>query len=284
MKWVRFLFFFDSFRIVDAISATGLAPGFKTFANAVLFFSFSVSFFQFFTTGLGKTIQTLALAAVNQPPRDWLDSPLFQRGEAEAGKVRDITWSPVAVRSTLIVAPMTLIDQWTSEIQKFFQQGTLTYAIYRPKKGMQAIAESTAQPVQQTPATATRSLDTDPQKAGPRRGRRQRRGVQKFTFPDPETEPRKNKKKSAPPTTETNFARVIAIAEGTMLADPDGNFIPADKLRKPEDFPQVIFCSYVCVSPAMQPAHFIVGRSCFQFACLHKTGVIDMGQICNASR
>eukprot|EP00750_Incisomonas_marina_P014427 INCI17660.3.p1 GENE.INCI17660.3~~INCI17660.3.p1 ORF type:complete len:1221 (-),score=189.41 INCI17660.3:2272-5934(-) len=214
--------------------------------------------------GLGKTIQTLALAAVNQPPQDWLDSPLFQRGEAKAINGRDITWSPVAIRSTLIVAPMTLIDQWTSEIEKFFQPGTLTYAIYRPKKGMHAFAaEGPAQPVKETPVAEKGSLDTGTQKAGPRRGRRQRRSVQKFTFPDPETEPRKSSTKSAPLATEKYFARVIAISEGNMLADPSGNFISADKLRKPEDFPQVIFCSYATLRAELR------GSNAFDPSTMH---------------
>ena len=235
--------------------------------------------------GLGKTIQTLALAAVNQPPQDWLDSPLFQRGEAKAINGRDITWSPVAIRSTLIVAPMTLIDQWTSEIEKFFQPGTLTYAIYRPKKGMHAFAaEGPAQPVKETPVAEKGSLDTGTQKAGPRRGRRQRRSVQKFTFPDPETEPRKSSTKSAPLATEKYFARVIAISEGNMLADPSGNFISADKLRKPEDFPQVIFCSYVYIFASNKhSSYFAFLIHHFLPAC---TGAFDVVvvQVRNASR
>lgn len=70
--------------------------------------------------GLGKSLQTLMLVQQHPPPRSWAVenfSPEMTVSHTE----------PIPIKTTLLVAPTTLLTQWEEEIGKHLAPGTLRY-------------------------------------------------------------------------------------------------------------------------------------------------------------
>lgn len=68
--------------------------------------------------GLGKTLETLMLVLASQPPKGWAVQDL--------GKVLSVS-DPVPVRSTLIVMPANLLQQWQDELSTHVKRGALKW-------------------------------------------------------------------------------------------------------------------------------------------------------------
>lgn len=69
--------------------------------------------------GLGKTLQSLMLILCNPPPASWpvhnLEKQDHDKGEA------------VPIKTTLIVMPANLLQQWQDELGKHVQDGALKW-------------------------------------------------------------------------------------------------------------------------------------------------------------
>ena len=69
--------------------------------------------------GLGKTLQSLMLILSNPPPASWpvrnLEKQEHDKGEA------------VPIKTTLIVMPANLLQQWQDELGKHVQDGALKW-------------------------------------------------------------------------------------------------------------------------------------------------------------
>ena len=68
--------------------------------------------------GLGKTLETLMLVLASQPPKGWAVQDL--------SKVLSVP-DPVPVRSTLIVMPANLLQQWQDELSTHVKRGALRW-------------------------------------------------------------------------------------------------------------------------------------------------------------
>jgi hypothetical protein len=66
--------------------------------------------------GLGKTLQSLMLILANPAPSDWVDKP--EEHEA-AGH------SLCPIKTTLIVVPANLLDQWQQQVEEHTVEGAL---------------------------------------------------------------------------------------------------------------------------------------------------------------
>lgn len=73
--------------------------------------------------GLGKTLETLMLVLASQPPKGWAVTDLskVQRPAPSAAP------EPVPIRSTLIVMPANLLQQWQDELAMHVQPGALKW-------------------------------------------------------------------------------------------------------------------------------------------------------------
>ena len=72
--------------------------------------------------GLGKTLETLMLVLASQPPKGWAvhDLKKVQRSVASAAE-------PLPIKSTLIVMPANLLQQWQDELALHVKQGSLKW-------------------------------------------------------------------------------------------------------------------------------------------------------------
>jgi len=69
--------------------------------------------------GLGKSLQMLGLVLARPPPEDWPVSSLPTQ-----------TYSPVPIKTTLLVAPAAILPQWEAEVHKHVQPGALRCCTY----------------------------------------------------------------------------------------------------------------------------------------------------------
>ena len=70
--------------------------------------------------GLGKTLQTLMLILANPPPASWPAKDLDKHNQEKDGE-------PVPIKTTLIVMPANLLQQWQDELYKHVQTGALNW-------------------------------------------------------------------------------------------------------------------------------------------------------------
>ena len=70
--------------------------------------------------GLGKTIETLMLVLAAQPPKGWAVHDLSKVQSAQQSE-------PVPIRSTLIVMPANLLQQWQDELNTHVKRGALKW-------------------------------------------------------------------------------------------------------------------------------------------------------------
>ena len=68
--------------------------------------------------GLGKTLETLMLVLASQPPKGWAVQDL--------SKVLSVA-DPVPIRSTLIVMPANLLQQWQDELSTHVKREALKW-------------------------------------------------------------------------------------------------------------------------------------------------------------
>ena len=73
--------------------------------------------------GLGKTLETLMLVLASQPPKGWAVADLSKVQRLAPGA----TPEPVPIRSTLIVMPANLLQQWQDELAMHVQPGALKW-------------------------------------------------------------------------------------------------------------------------------------------------------------
>ena len=73
--------------------------------------------------GLGKTLETLMLVLASQPPKGWAvhDLKKVQRPAASTAA------EPLPIKSTLIVMPANLLQQWQDELALHVKQGSLKW-------------------------------------------------------------------------------------------------------------------------------------------------------------
>lgn len=72
--------------------------------------------------GLGKTLETLMLVLASQPPKGWAVSDL-----AKAKRAARPEPVPVPIKSTLIVMPANLLQQWQDELDLHVKRGALRW-------------------------------------------------------------------------------------------------------------------------------------------------------------
>ena len=74
--------------------------------------------------GLGKTLETLMLVLASQPPKGWAvhDLKKVQRPAAASTAAE-----PLPIKSTLIVMPANLLQQWQDELALHVKQGSLKW-------------------------------------------------------------------------------------------------------------------------------------------------------------
>ena len=70
--------------------------------------------------GLGKTLETLMLVLASQPPKGWAVQDLSKMQSAQQ-------LEPVPIRSTLIVMPANLLQQWQDELSTHVKRGALKW-------------------------------------------------------------------------------------------------------------------------------------------------------------
>jgi SNF2-related domain len=75
--------------------------------------------------GLGKSLMTLSLVLAHPPPTGWAVAALNAH-------TAPIDGDAVPIKTTLLVAPATLLPQWGDEIKKHLHQGALRWGIYTP--------------------------------------------------------------------------------------------------------------------------------------------------------
>ncbi len=73
--------------------------------------------------GLGKTLETLMLALASQPPKGWAVADLSKVVHPPPGAAPE----PVPIRSTLVVMPANLLQQWQDELAMHVQPGALKW-------------------------------------------------------------------------------------------------------------------------------------------------------------
>lgn len=70
--------------------------------------------------GLGKSLETLMLVLANPAPADWAVTNM-------KGRMRSSHSDPVPIKTTLIVMPANLLNQWQEEVQLHVRDGALTW-------------------------------------------------------------------------------------------------------------------------------------------------------------
>ena len=72
--------------------------------------------------GLGKTLESLMLVLANPPPKGWAVGNLARHAQAHADSDE-----PVPIKSTLIVMPANLLEQWQAELALHVRGGALVW-------------------------------------------------------------------------------------------------------------------------------------------------------------
>jgi E3 ubiquitin-protein ligase SHPRH len=111
--------------------------------------------------GLGKSLQTLMLALAHRPPRGWAVTSI--EGLLQAGGRGAEGFEPVPVKTTLLVAPATLLSQWQDEIERHLAPRALSWGRFAPPEAGAAGAAD---------ALAPEGAESGDE--GPRRSRRAR--------------------------------------------------------------------------------------------------------------
>ena len=73
--------------------------------------------------GLGKTLETLMLVLASQPPKGWAVHDLKKVLRTAAPAAAE----PLPIKSTLIVMPANLLQQWQDELALHVKQGSLKW-------------------------------------------------------------------------------------------------------------------------------------------------------------
>jgi SNF2-related domain len=84
--------------------------------------------------GLGKSLQTLMLVQQNPPPPNWALEEL-------SPDIVVTHTEPIPIKTTLLVAPTTLLTQWEEEIGKHLAHGVLRYGRFVDPMDRRAMAE-----------------------------------------------------------------------------------------------------------------------------------------------